>query len=228
MCRKGFQCAAVLATWQRFSGAAMWRELGAPLPWDKRQHPLTCAALQVGRDPRPVMRAAYECFKTGSDPQAILQARRVPMRGSRAGQALAWVTAPARGKGRGWVSKGFVTRGVWGWRWGKRGPHLLKCPRHAGANPSPPNAHSPAGRRQRQAGPRCLLRPALCGPLARGSRGRRSGAGCHHAGEAVLGLPSGSRRCCTALAAVGRMWHPLPSLYLMLPAEPFHAHSLPS
>lgn len=29
--------------------------------------------LQVGRDPRPVMRAAYECFKSGSPPDAILQ-----------------------------------------------------------------------------------------------------------------------------------------------------------
>ncbi|PSC70340.1 TPR repeat [Micractinium conductrix] len=30
--------------------------------------------LQVGRDPRPVMRAAYECFKTWAQPEAILQA----------------------------------------------------------------------------------------------------------------------------------------------------------
>ncbi|KAG2500873.1 hypothetical protein HYH03_001634 [Edaphochlamys debaryana] len=28
--------------------------------------------LQVGRDPRPVMRAAYECFRTGAQPEAIL------------------------------------------------------------------------------------------------------------------------------------------------------------
>lgn len=32
------------------------------------------AFLQVGRDPRPVMRAAYECFQSGSDPSSILQA----------------------------------------------------------------------------------------------------------------------------------------------------------
>eukprot|EP00882_Tetradesmus_deserticola_P031012 GHRQ01035048.1.p1 GENE.GHRQ01035048.1~~GHRQ01035048.1.p1 ORF type:complete len:188 (+),score=67.93 GHRQ01035048.1:592-1155(+) len=32
------------------------------------------AMLKVGRDPRPVMRAAYECFQTGSSPEAILQA----------------------------------------------------------------------------------------------------------------------------------------------------------
>lgn len=30
--------------------------------------------VQVGRDPRPVMRAAYECFRTGAQPDAILQA----------------------------------------------------------------------------------------------------------------------------------------------------------
>ncbi|KAF6254568.1 hypothetical protein COO60DRAFT_1273046 [Scenedesmus sp. NREL 46B-D3] len=30
--------------------------------------------LKVGRDPRPVMRAAYECFQSGSSPEAILQA----------------------------------------------------------------------------------------------------------------------------------------------------------
>jgi hypothetical protein len=31
-------------------------------------------ALQVGLDPRPVMRAAYRCFQEGSDPAAILEA----------------------------------------------------------------------------------------------------------------------------------------------------------
>lgn len=30
--------------------------------------------LQVGRDPRPVMRAAYECFQNGSQPDAIMKA----------------------------------------------------------------------------------------------------------------------------------------------------------
>jgi hypothetical protein len=30
--------------------------------------------LQVGRDPRPVMRAAYECFQHGEDPAKILAA----------------------------------------------------------------------------------------------------------------------------------------------------------
>ena len=29
---------------------------------------------QVGTDPRPVMRAAYECFRSGSDPAAIVAA----------------------------------------------------------------------------------------------------------------------------------------------------------
>lgn len=36
--------------------------------------PLECV-LQVGRDPRPVMRAAYDCFRTaGVQPDTILQA----------------------------------------------------------------------------------------------------------------------------------------------------------
>jgi len=30
----------------------------------------------VGRDPRPVMRAAYECFQKGTDPSAIRAAAR--------------------------------------------------------------------------------------------------------------------------------------------------------
>lgn len=34
----------------------------------------TCLYMQVGRDPRPVMRAAYECFQSGTPPDGILQA----------------------------------------------------------------------------------------------------------------------------------------------------------
>ena len=34
----------------------------------------TVCTRQVGRDSRPIMRAAYECFKAGSDPERILAA----------------------------------------------------------------------------------------------------------------------------------------------------------
>lgn len=32
------------------------------------------SAQQVGQDPRPILRAAYECFRTGGPPQRILDA----------------------------------------------------------------------------------------------------------------------------------------------------------
>lgn len=38
-----------------------------------RNTPSICL-VQVGRDSRPVMRAAYECFRSGAQPDAILQA----------------------------------------------------------------------------------------------------------------------------------------------------------
>lgn len=33
-----------------------------------------CCLAQVGRDPRPVMRAAYQCFQDGADPASIVAA----------------------------------------------------------------------------------------------------------------------------------------------------------
>lgn len=45
--------------------------LGAPLLGLTAQPSM---GLQVGRDSRPVMRAAYECFRTGAQPDSILQA----------------------------------------------------------------------------------------------------------------------------------------------------------
>ncbi|KAL4448342.1 hypothetical protein ABPG75_005561 [Micractinium tetrahymenae] len=47
--------------------------------------------LQVGRDPRPVMRAAYECFRTGADPGAIQQAAGSDKQGHDAFYALLYV-----------------------------------------------------------------------------------------------------------------------------------------
>ncbi|KAI7837956.1 hypothetical protein COHA_008261 [Chlorella ohadii] len=47
--------------------------------------------LEVGRDPRPVMRAAYECFRTGAQPDAILQAARGDQQGHDAFYALLYV-----------------------------------------------------------------------------------------------------------------------------------------
>lgn len=38
------------------------------------QPPLLPPPPQVGRDPRPVMRAAYECFRSGAAPDAIAAA----------------------------------------------------------------------------------------------------------------------------------------------------------
>lgn len=34
-------------------------------------HSFVASCLQVGRDPRPVMRLAYECFQTGEDPSKV-------------------------------------------------------------------------------------------------------------------------------------------------------------
>lgn len=51
------------------------REGQGLLDLDPASHLVCClCAVQVGRDPRPVMRAAYECFRTGSSPDNILAA----------------------------------------------------------------------------------------------------------------------------------------------------------
>lgn len=47
--------------------------------------------LEVGRDSRPVMRAAYECFRTGAQPDSILQAARGDQQGHDAFYALLYV-----------------------------------------------------------------------------------------------------------------------------------------
>ena len=60
--------------WAILSAAAPDGTLQGNLKHDAFFLRLTLASLQVGRDPRPVMRAAYECFRTGSDPGAILLA----------------------------------------------------------------------------------------------------------------------------------------------------------
>ena len=51
------------------------REGQGLLGLDPASHLVCClCTVQVGRDPRPVMRAAYECFRTGSSPDNILAA----------------------------------------------------------------------------------------------------------------------------------------------------------
>eukprot|EP00983_Pelagomonas_calceolata_P051670 1142510-Pelagomonas_calceolata.AAC.1 len=45
--------------------------VGALIPYAKIALPLRRAWMQVGRDPRPVMRAVYETFKNGESPDKI-------------------------------------------------------------------------------------------------------------------------------------------------------------
>lgn len=68
--------------------------------------------LQVGRDPRPVMRAAYECFKTGSDPQAILQAAGSDKQGHDAFYALLYVGLWHEAQGDAAAAQAAITQAV--------------------------------------------------------------------------------------------------------------------
>lgn len=130
---------------------------------------------QVGRDPRPVMRAAYECFKTGAQPDAILQAR---------GCWLGWVwTAHCEACWRvGQANRGGCTSACAGaFLCNFSAITRTDCPPCSSTWPSAGGAGRPAGARR-------LLCPALRGTVARGAWRRCGSRSSHHSGACWQGL----------------------------------------
>lgn len=110
--------------------------------------------LQVGRDPRPVMRAAFECFRSGAAPDAILAAAGPDSQGHDAFYARLYVGLWHEAHGDAAAAQAAITEVGWGPP-GRLGQDCLLGP--ASSHGATLHGAPPA---RRQGALLCLLTPA--------------------------------------------------------------------